>query len=221
MSDTDSFIEEVSEEVRRDKLFGYIRKYGWIAAAAVIILVGGATFNEWRKAQARAEAEARGDALLAALSVDEAEARAAALGDITPQGDSAAELGAVVQQLRAAELRAAEDPAGAAEALEPIAANGGLDPVYRDMAVLKLAILTADDTDPATQIERLTPLTAPGAPYRTLAEEQIALAEIASGDTAAALDRIRALAEDAEASPDLRRRVSRLIVALGGDTDPA
>ena len=38
MSDTDSFIDEVSEEVRRDKLFGYIRKYGWIAITSVLLL---------------------------------------------------------------------------------------------------------------------------------------------------------------------------------------
>ena len=31
MSNPDSFIEEVTEEVRRDKLFALFRKYGWIA----------------------------------------------------------------------------------------------------------------------------------------------------------------------------------------------
>ena len=36
MSGTDSFIEEVSEEVRRDKLFAKMRKYGWIAVLLVL-----------------------------------------------------------------------------------------------------------------------------------------------------------------------------------------
>ena len=40
MSETDSFIEEVTEEVRRDKLFGYLKKYGWIAVVVVVGAVG-------------------------------------------------------------------------------------------------------------------------------------------------------------------------------------
>ena len=56
MSDTDSFIDEVTEEVRRDRLFGLMKRYGWIAALAVLLIVGGAAWNEWRKAQDRAAA---------------------------------------------------------------------------------------------------------------------------------------------------------------------
>ena len=55
MSDTDSFIEEVSEEVRRDRLFKLMKRYGWIAILAVLLLVGGAAFNEVRKARQAAE----------------------------------------------------------------------------------------------------------------------------------------------------------------------
>ncbi len=49
LSDSDSFIEEVSEEVRRDRLFGLFRKYAWIPILLIIIIVGGAAFNEYRK----------------------------------------------------------------------------------------------------------------------------------------------------------------------------
>jgi len=53
VSETDSFIDEVSEEVRRDQLYGVFRKYVWIALGAVFLIVGAAAFNEWRKAQTR------------------------------------------------------------------------------------------------------------------------------------------------------------------------
>ena len=82
MSDTDSFIEEVSEEVRRDRLYGYLRKYGWIAALLVILIVGGAAYSEWRKAQAVAAAEEMGDRVLEALSSAQPETRALALEEI-------------------------------------------------------------------------------------------------------------------------------------------
>ena len=49
VSDTDSFIEEVSEEVRRDRLFKIFKKYAWVAVLVVVLLVGGAAFNEYNK----------------------------------------------------------------------------------------------------------------------------------------------------------------------------
>ena len=53
MSNTDSFIEEVTDEVRRDKLYAALRKYGWIGILAVAAIVGGAAYSEYNKAQAR------------------------------------------------------------------------------------------------------------------------------------------------------------------------
>ena len=216
MSDTDSFIEEVSEEVRRDKLFGYIRRYGWIAVVLVVVLVGGAAYNEYSKAKARAAAQARGDAIQAALSVHDRGERAANLAQLTG-ADRAAP---VVAMLLSAEAQASDDPDTAAAALKSIADDTTQPALYRDLAALKHVILTASDTAPADRIAALQPLTAPGGPFRILAEEQIALAEAESGDTKAAIVRLKALIEDTEASRGLRQRATQLIVALGGDADP-
>jgi hypothetical protein len=123
--------------------------------------------------------------------------------------------------LRSAAAIEASDPVAAAAALRSVAEDAGQPPLYRDLAALKLVMLTAADVAPAERIAALQPLAAPGAPYRTLAEEQIALAQIEAGETEAALSRLRALLEDAGASQGLRQRASQLIVALGGDTDPA
>ena len=51
MSNPDSFIDEVNEELKRDRLFAGIRKYGWIAVLAVVVAVGATSWNEWRKAR--------------------------------------------------------------------------------------------------------------------------------------------------------------------------
>ena len=67
MSNPDSFIEEVTEEVRRDRLFAAFRKYGWIGGLVVLGIVGGAAWNEWQKNQAAARAQGFGDAMLEAL----------------------------------------------------------------------------------------------------------------------------------------------------------
>jgi len=71
VSDTDSFINEVSEEVRRDALYGYLRRYGWIAILVVVLLVGGAAYNEYNKAQTTAASQDAGDQLLTALAQDD------------------------------------------------------------------------------------------------------------------------------------------------------
>ena len=52
---------------------------------------------------------------------------------------------------------------------------------------------------------------------RLLAEEQLALIDIETGDARSALDRLQTVVADAQATPGLRRRASQVIVALGGD----
>ncbi len=217
MSDTDSFIDEVSEEVRRDRLFKLMKRYGWIPIALVLLLVGGAAYNEWQKSQAQARAEALGDSILAAFQNQDAEKRAAALAAVQADGVQ----GALVALLGAGEDVRADKRDAAIAALEKVAADATLDQTYRQLAELKLILLQGDTVPAAERMSRLEPLAAPGAPYRLLAEEQMAIAEISAGDTAAALTRLQAILDDTEVTTGLRRRASQLIVALGGDLSPA
>lgn len=214
MSSPDSFIDEVTEEVRRDKLYAALRKYGWIGVLAVVLIVGGAAVNEWIKARDRAAAEAAGDAILDAVALDDGAARIAALEAIDANGDRAALIDLIV----AAE---ADDPGLAADRLAAIAGDTNLPALYRDLATLKRAMLPAGPVPADERKAELVPLTAAGAPFRVLAEEQIALAEIELGETDAAVTRLEALLADQDASGALRQRASQLIVALGGDPDGA
>ena len=85
VSDTDSFIDEVTEEVRRDQLFLLLRKYGWIAVVVVLLIVGSAAYLEWQRSQDTAAAQATGDAILAAMERDDAASRASALAAVEVQ----------------------------------------------------------------------------------------------------------------------------------------
>ena len=217
MTGTDSFIEEVTEEVRRDRLFAYFRRYGWIAAVLVVLLVGGAAWNEYSKATERAAAAARGDAIFAALDAEDSATRAEALEAIEMSGPHAP----VIAMLLSEEALESGDYAAAAEALRSVIEDAAQPELYRDLATLKLAMLSAAEIRPGDRIAMLEPLTAAGDPFRVLAEEQIALAEIEIGEIEAALEGLQALTEDSEAGARLRQRARRLIVALGGDADPA
>ena len=210
MSNPESFIDEVTEEVRRDKLFGYIRRYGWIAIAAVLLLVGGAAYREYQLAAKQAESKAFGDAVLDALDQDDPAARVTALAAVEAPGQRSALLG----------LLQSSDPetdkAATLAALARVADDATLPASYRDLAVLRRVIVAGADLPADERRALLDPIAAPGRPYRTLALEQMALLSVETGDTAAAITTLEALRQDQEATPGLRRRAEQVIVALGG-----
>ncbi len=210
MSNPDSFIDEVTEEVRRDKLFAAFRKYAWIAVSVVVIVVGGASVVEWRKAQARGAAEDFGDGLLAALAAGTPETRAAALAAVPADGDQTA-----VRALLAAS-DPAQDRAGALAALAALAADAAAPENYRDLATLRLVAVQGAEVALADRRAALEAIAAPGRTFRTLALEQLAYLDIEAGETQAAIDRLKALTEDQEATQGLRARARQIIVALGG-----
>ncbi|SDE05189.1 hypothetical protein [Limimaricola pyoseonensis] len=216
MSNPDSFIDEVSEEVRRERLFRLMRRYGWIPLTAVVLIVGGAAAWEWRESQAEAAAQARGDAILAALSTSAPEARAAALAEIAGEGE--ADL--VTRLALAAEQQAAGETQAAIGTLDAIAGDGEVPELYRDLAALK-ALMIDSDRAPEEKLMALEALSAPGAAYAPLAREQIALVHLSQGDTEAALEQLRALLEAAETTAGLRDRAASLMVALGETPEAA
>ena len=214
MSDTDSFIEEVTEEVRRDKLFGLMRRYGWIAVLAVLLLVGGTAYREYNRAAEASRAKAFGDAILAALENDAAADRVSALDQVeAPTAEGAA----MLDMLIAAEQALDGNGAAAAERLNATATDGDLPEIYRQIASFKA--LTRPESPLGADERRVAfeAMAAPGAPLRLLAEEQLALLDIEAGDTDAALARLNAILGDSELTAGLRRRASQLIVALGGE----
>lgn len=213
MSDTDSFIEEVTEEVRRDRLFALMRRWGWIPVLLVIAIVGGTAWREYSKATATAEAQAFGDAILSALEADTPEARIAGLDGIEAPVPGGA---AVLRLLTAAEAGSSGDDAASVAALQAVADDAEVPQIYRQIASYKALTRGAAALSAEDRRAGLEALAIPGQPLRLLAEEQLALLEVDAGETEAALARLARIAEDAEATAGLRRRASQLIVALGG-----
>lgn len=215
MSNPDSFIEEVTEEVRRDRLFALFRKYGWIGVVVVLGIVGGAGWTEWRSAQDEAKAEAFGDAVLDALDLGAPADRVAALGTIPTDGAQTAVL----------QLLLASDPVGdraaTLAALEALAADESQPPSYRDLAVLRRVVVAGADLPLADRRAALDPIAAPGRPYRTMALEQLAYLLVEEGRNDEAITALTALISDQEAPGGVRSRAQEMIVALGGEPAPA
>ena len=219
MSNTDSFIEEVTEEVRRDRLFALMRRYGWIAVVLVIAIVGAAAANEVRKNNARADAQKSGDAILAAVSASDTESRVAALNDL--KTDSA-EAQIVSDMLLAAHQVELGEGAHAAATLEGISTSAlDMPEIYRQIAAFKGVLAQGQDTPVEERRLALETLAAPGAPLSLLAREQLALISLEEGDAEGALSQLQELIQDAEVTAGLRNRATQLIVALGGTPAPS
>ncbi|WP_375172811.1 hypothetical protein [Pseudooceanicola sp.] len=213
MSQADSFIDEVTEEVRRDKLFANFRKYGWIAAIAVVLIVGGAAYYEYSRAQQEAQAQAFGDAILSALEQNDTDQRVAALEAITAENAGGR---AVLGLTEAAELAQIGDTDAAVAILEGIAADQELPVVYRSLAKFRSLALQSGTLSAEERRAGYEDLAGAGSPIRLLAMEQIAMTYVEEGQEAEALARLEEMQEEAGLTPDLLRRISQLIVVLGG-----
>ncbi|APG47345.1 hypothetical protein [Phaeobacter porticola] len=217
MSDTDSFIDEVTEEVRRDRLFMLLKRYGWIGGLAVVVIVGGASLREYNRAQTDAAAQALGDQMITALDSDDSADRATALDAIT----SATEGGdTILKLLQAGALADAGNTETAVQRLNAVGSNGDMPLIYRHIAAFKALGLQQDSLPAAERRIQFEALAQPGAPLALLAQEQLALIDIEEGNTEAAITRLRDIIASAAVTSDLKDRAAQVIVALGGTLEP-
>lgn len=211
MSNSENFIDEVTEDLRRDRLFAMFRKYGWIGVVLVVGVVGGTAYTEYKKLHHASNAQAFGDAVLDAMDLGAPEDRRAALA-AAPAGD---------KQKAVLDLLLASDPAenrdASLAALGALAADANQPQNYRDQASLRLVVLQGADKPVAERRQVLEAIAAPGRAYRTLAQEQIAYLLVEEGKTEDAIAALRRLTVDQEAPTGLRRRAEQMIVALGGE----
>lgn len=215
----DSFIDEVTEELRRDRLFRAFRRFGWIALGVILVIVGGTAWREYTAHRDTQRAQIWGDAVLAAESTPDP---VAAIAAIDPQqGAGRAMLGAML----AAALAEGEDSATNAQRLRDVAgeasrANGGPGgtALLRELALLK-AVMEDPNMDLAARDELLTQLSQPGAPFRLLALEQKAIVLIGAGRDTDAATLIRQIQREDGLTEAMRRRLAATLIALG-DEDP-
>ncbi|MFY7961665.1 MAG: tetratricopeptide repeat protein [Elsteraceae bacterium] len=214
---TDVF-REVDEEVRRDQLTAFLRRYGVaLLALAVLIVAGVGAWVWWRQHQTAQRAQ-HGVELSKALTLAQA-------GDAKASAAAAAELaskasddgyGLLARFLEAAALSETGDRDGALKKLDAIAADRSADQMFRDLAVLRGAYLRVDQEPAAAFAQRVAPLLVEGGVWRFSALELSALSSIRAGDKAAATATLKKITDDAAAPSGLRARAAELLSSLGG-----
>lgn len=176
MSD-DSFIREVEEELRSDRLKGFWDRFGTIIIGiAVLIVVATAGYRGYEY-YSQTQASASGDRFLAALNLanegkpDEA---LSALQALEADGYGAYP---VLARMRAATvLQEKGDTEGAVAAFDAVAADESAPDAVRDMARIRAAYILVDTGSAADVAQRAEQLSADNNPLRDAAREALGLA---------------------------------------------
>lgn len=213
---TDTFLAEVDEEVRRDRMMALWKRYRpFLIGGLVLMLVAVAGTQFWQSHRARqAEAASRAFAAAAALAAEGKAAEAAqAFGALAKGTHDGYSLLAAFQQ--AVQFARAGDKVGAVAAFDAISSNPAFEAEFRDLAryyaaLHGLDILTQDD------IDRRLGAIAPASPWSLQARELSAVAAMKGGNSAAARKLLTELADDAMAPPGVRGRAAELLAVLGG-----
>ncbi|MFK7943649.1 MAG: tetratricopeptide repeat protein [Paracoccaceae bacterium] len=206
MSETDSFIQEVSEEVRQDRMFALWKKWGPLVIGVIVLIVAATAYWSWTRTQEQAAAEALGGTFIAAdpqvldeqLALpDKIEGPAKVLAELAAAGTLARE-------------GRAEDAATRYKALSD---RAELPVEYRDIAMLQWARLTGG----SEAVAALEPLLAEDRPFRVMALELRGTLYLGLGDMTAAHADWRAVMEDPTATPGARQRAAASLAATGGE----
>ena len=109
------------------------------------------------------------------------------------------------------------DKAGAVIALDLIAADDGIDPIFRGLASLQAVMLLIDDGAAEDLRRRIAELVVEGSPWRYSGLEMQAILKHRDGDVNGARAAFKALSEDAGAPDSMRNRAAQMVAALGGE----
>lgn len=207
--ETDSFIAEVSDELRRDRMNRAFRRYGpFLAGAIVLIVLGTAGYEFWRY-ETRSAARSAGGVLASAARSDapeEAFAQAAKTLEGGPR---------IVADLAAATALAEKGaPAEAVPFYESVESTPEVEPLYAHLAALR-SVMARLGTAPTDELlADLAPLTAQDAPFAPLALEIDAGLKLELGREDDARASLTAALADPRASQGQRRRIQDLLNSL-------
>jgi hypothetical protein len=211
LSETDSFIQEVTEEVRQDRMFALWKKWGPYGIAAIVLIVGGAAFWSYQQDQARQAAELRGGTFLAADPAVPADQIALA--------DKIDGPAALIAALAAAGAEAEEGRFDEARTRYlAVAGEAGLPRDYADLARLQAvrAGAATAGADLAALSAELEPLIAEDAPYRLLGLELRAVLAMQAGKIDDAQKDLRTLLDDPAITDGLQLRAREMLTTTGG-----
>ena len=214
----EAFLREVDEELRRDQLTGFWKKYGRVLA--ILIALGLAVFAGYlwwqheQRQKAGVESEKLSDAL-DKLTRNQPDAAKPILEGLTKseqpgyRASAGLALGDMAMQK--------EDLKGSAAAFKKVADDATLGKPHRDLALIRQTAAEYDSLPPATIIARLKPLAVPGNPWFGSAGEMVAVAHLRQNQPAEAGKLFAAIGGDQGVPESIRSRAVQMASILGVD----
>lgn len=208
---------EVDEDLRRDQIMKFWKRYGGLVIGAAVLVVaataGNVGWKHWRTTRMEERTAVLSEALANLRPADEnaqPDLKAAAEA-LSGAGAKLGEGHADMARLYEAGLRAREGEKDKAIALyDQVAGTAGADPMLRDLATLLSVQLQLDTGDAAALRARLAPLLKAGNAWKASATEASGLLAVRAGDNAGAAALFKELSEDSTAPQALRARATEL-----------
>lgn len=218
----ETFLREVDENLRRDRLQDFGKKYGiWLIAAVVLFLAATGGWIYWQQKQVQKSGEqveqlaqiyrnfGAGDLTSGSRKLDE-------LGKSGSEGvRTSALFASAALAIEQNNLKLATDK------FREIAADDGLPKPYRDLALIRQTALEFDRLKPEEVISRLEPLAKPGQPWFGSAGEMTATALIKQGKKEEAGRLYASIAKDSTVPEAIRERSVQIASSLGVDASSA
>ena len=219
---SETFKREVDENLRRDQMRDFFKKYGsWLIAGVVLFLVASGGFIWWNQhkveqAGTQVEELAKVYKDIGGGSMAQAPQQLDQLANSDSDAVKASALFA-----RAALALQQSDSKRATEIFKSIAGDTGMPEPYRNAALIRQTALEFDRLPPQDVITRLQVLAKPGEPWFGSAGEMTALAMIKQGKRQEAGQLYAAIAKDNTVTEPIRARAVQVAGSLGVDASSA
>jgi hypothetical protein len=217
----ETFLREVDEELRRERVNRIVARYGWAILTAIVLILAAVGGFIWWQNQRQERAAAEGEALLEAIESSESGNRKAA----TPKIDQL--VGSDIEGYRVAALFArataqseANNNAAAIATLRSISGNEDFAEPYRQAALIRQTSLEFDRLTPQQVIQRLGPLARPGGAWFGTAGEMVGIAHLKMNRADLAGPLFARIGRDETVPPSIRTRAIQMAGSLGINAMP-
>jgi len=215
-NDAETFLKEVDDELRREQMGNFLKRYGWWLIAAFALLLAALGGWIWWKEHSKAVAGVQGETLTAALDSLEAGNRNAALPKLAELANSDVPgYRAAASFARANSETSAGNAPAAIATLRSIAANQDFDEIYRQAAIVRQTQLEFDTLPPQQVVQRLRLLARPGSPWLGSAGEMLGVAYLKMHRADLAGPVFASIGRDENVPPSIRTRAVQMAGSLG------
>lgn len=216
------FLREVDENLRRDQMRDFARKYGSLLIGLLVLFLAAAggwiywKYDQQKRSERQVEQLAE---IYRNIGSGNLKAAPGQLDQLSASGQDAVRASALFT--RAAIAVEQRDLKRATDIFRQVANDGGLPKPYRDLALIRQTALEFDRLNPQEVITRLQPLAKPDSPWFGSAAELTAVALIKQGKKQQAGRLFAAIARNKTVPDALRGRSVQIAGSLGVDASAA